>query len=135
MSLQLLDAALTNAFQASSPFLIDAERGALDITLVVSVAATVEWYFEYTDTNPNASTTTWYRELAESVAATGVVTMAEAVRQIVANGGGNLGIATHNVAATIDKRRVYARIQMRASVGTVTRARVIIEKALPVNSP
>lgn len=134
VAIQLLNAALTGSFQASQPFLIEAERGALDIALVVTVGATVEYYMEYTDGDPKAAATTWYRELAETVAATGVITNAIAVRQIVANGGGNMAPGTYNVAINIDRKRAYARLQMRASAGTVTSAIVSIERALAVNS-
>jgi hypothetical protein len=91
---------------------------------VVAVAAQVQLYIEVTDDDPTDPAARWRRELTQEIVSKGDVNMIEVVRTIVAYGGGNLAAGLHGETLQFERDAHYARLQVRASVGTVSRATI-----------
>lgn len=119
-------AALTSSFVASDPLLIVDGRISLDFELTVATDAAVEWYLEFTDQNPN--TGTWSREISEELQGNGAVTMAEVTRTFRSAGAASLILAAsgspYELDAQFRRDHKFARVQIRAASGSVTRAQI-----------
>ena len=126
--LQIFEAQLTAVNQASQPFLIPADKVVLDFDFDVTVLATVEWFLEFTGDDPNNAaqgTTVWAREVAEEDIGAGVVHMPIVIRDFSALAVGNLAAGTAQARdAQFVRTHKFCRVQIRASAGTVTRARI-----------
>ena len=114
--------ALGAGFAAGTPFFLyqDNTYVVLDFEAVVTVAASIEWFLEFTSGNPNDVGAEWYQETAQEDAGGGVVGMPKVLRTLQANGGGTLAAGTHRVSTQFVRKHLYARIQVRQSAGTVT---------------
>lgn len=101
-----------------------AERVAVDFTLVVTVPAKVDWFLEFTRQNPLAAGAPFFQEIAEEDIGGGVTHMPKVIRDFQENGGALLAAGTHRLTAQFVRAHDIARLQIRASVGTVTRATI-----------
>lgn len=103
------------AFTASRPAQIFSERVVLDFTLVIAAAAgRFEWYPEFTDGNPNAVTTPWFRETAEEDIGNGDVRMPLVIRRFSTNAGdAPLPIGTYYLDAQLVRSHAFYRVQCR----------------------
>ena len=124
MALTIFKGSLTTSFQASSPFTIVGENIVLDMAIVVAniavpgTAGRIEWYYEFATTDPNAATTTWYREVSEEDIGNGDVRMNEVVRRFAVNAAdAPLTEATHNLDMQFNRRHNFGRIQIRVAPG------------------
>lgn len=120
MSVQLYNAPLTSSYQATQPVLLVGESLVLDFTFTVTVAAKIAFYLEYTESDPFNANTVWSREVDEQDAGSGVVAMSQVVRTLQAAGGGNFGLGVSSVSVQLIRRHLYCRLQVQASVGTIT---------------
>jgi hypothetical protein len=126
MSFTLFVGPLTNVFRPSAPSAVRAEHIVLDFALAIAntvtppgTAASIEWYFEFVETDPNAAGALWAREVAEEDLGTGDVRMAEVVRRFAASGA-ETGLAPGSYRFNTQFKRVHAfyRFQIRTAVGS-----------------
>ena len=112
----------------------------LDFLFTILTAATgIVWYQEFTDGDPNATATTWYREVAEEDTGGGVVNIPVVVRRFRTNGAviTDLPAGTHALSAQFVRKHKYFRAQMAfvAGGGTVSSMQVFAEFGAVANSP
>lgn len=137
--IKLFEAQLTAVNQATPAFMITGDHCVLDFDFDVSVLATIEWFLEFTPDNPNVipqAQTTWHREVSEENAGGGVVSMPNVVRTFPAVAVGNRAANTAQARdAQFVRTHQFARIQIRASAGTVERARIRVPFGVSVSTP
>lgn len=109
----ILTAGLTGTFQPSQPFLIVNGLAVVDFSVLVDVAATVEWYFELTSTAPTSPAVEWFREVTEDSPGAGVIEMLPTVRRF-----SGLAPALHLLDVQAAKAHDFCRIQIRAASGS-----------------
>jgi hypothetical protein len=141
----IFNAALTNAFQASDPFTITGEAIVLDMLLSVAniavpgTAARIEWYFEFASDDPNATTTNWYREVAEEDIGNGDVRMSTVIRRFATNASdAPLPEATYRFDMQFARRHNFCRIQIRVLAGGADNCRATVLSVLgsqPLSAP
>jgi hypothetical protein len=102
------------------------------IVTVSSGPATVEWYLEFTNLNPNS--VEWFREVSEDNNGGGSVAMAKVVRTFQENGGAGLATGTHRIATPLTRPGPLARIQIRCSSGTAS-AQIVALNGFAANAP
>ena len=134
MGTQLFNAPLTSSFQPTQAILLAAENLTLDFFFTVTVNANVAWYLEFTEGDPTAASTLWARETAEEDPGGGVVAMPLVIRTLQQNGGGVLAPGTYGISAQLVRKHMYARAQIRASVGTITTMQVVAPFGVPTIS-
>lgn len=130
----LFDGPLTNAFQVSQPGAVRAEHIALDFTLDIAntgtppgTAASIEWYLEFTATDPNAAGATWAREVAEEDVGTGDVRMAVVVRRFAATlAETSLPPGTYKLSTQFKRIHAFYRVQIRTAVGSADTCTAIV---------
>lgn len=141
----IFNAALTNAFQASDPFIMTGEAIVLDTLLTVAniavpgTAARIEWYFEFGSDDPNATTTSWYREVAEEDIGNGDVRMSTVVRRFAINAAdAPLPEGTYRFDTQFNRRHNFCRVQIRVLAGGADNCRAMILSVLgsaPLSAP
>jgi hypothetical protein len=125
MSLQLFNGALTNAFQPSSPSAVRNDTIVVDFALAIAnvvtppgTAASIEWYFEFTELDPNAAGATWAREVAEEDVGQGDVRMSFVVRRFAAQAAEtDLPPGTYRVSTQFKRAHAFYRVQIRVAAG------------------
>jgi hypothetical protein len=129
MAFQILNATLTDAFQASNPVEMVGHNISLDFSIVVAndggaVPSQVQWYLEFCSTDPNAAVTVWFRETSEEDIGNGNVRMNKVVRRFAEYGAdADLAVGTHRLSAQFERKHNFYRVQIRkttASVSTTT---------------
>ena len=118
--------------------MVGAANISLDFLFEIITAATgVLWFLEYTDADPNVAATQWFREVAEEDTGGGAVDMPVVERRFRANGGADLGVATHGLSVQFVRKHEYYRVQVAiaAAGGAVTRMRVFAQFGAAANSP
>lgn len=91
----------------------------------------ITWYLEFTDGNPNDSSTEWFREVDEQDAGAGVVTMAEVTREFIDNAGnaaGGLSAGTFRFSCQFVRQAQFVRLQ------AVSNAAVVVTVSAPFGS-
>ena len=124
--MRIFDNALGAVFVPSQPFLLSAQRAVLDFTYLAAAAAVIEWYLEFTSTDPNDAATVWFREVAEENAGGGAVSMPNVVRTFPAVTAASAGkdcefVRTHH----------FCRVQLRLA----GKLFVDVPFGAPANSP
>jgi hypothetical protein len=116
----------TGSFTASAPFALtagndpgDPNFAVLDFHLDLSAPTKLEWYLEFTFDDPTDPAARWAKEIAEEDTAGGTVNMPIVLRAICANGGGNLPAGLTKVSAQLERKHTYARVQLRATSGSL----------------
>lgn len=130
----LFNSPLTAAFQASQPGAVRAEHIVLDFTLSIAntvtppgTAASVEWYLEFTETDPNAAGTVWAREVAEEDIGTGDVRMAVVVRRFATTlAETGLPPGTYKLSTQFKRIHAFYRVQIRTAVGSADTCTAIV---------
>ena len=125
MALRLFNGALTNAFQPSIPIEVQGDCVVLDFLLSIAntitppaTGASIEWYPEFTWTDPNAVGTQWYRETAEEDIGNGDVRMALSVRRFSTQGADTpLPPGTHACDVQLKREHAFVRVQIRVAAG------------------
>ncbi len=125
--LTLFDAVPGSGFAPTQPFQVSADRVILNWTAVVTVAAGIQWYLEFTDENPIDPNTVWNREVAEEDVGSGVTHMPLVVRdfQNFSNGLG-LPVGTTGISTNFVRQANFIRAQIKLASGTVTRLKVTV---------
>jgi hypothetical protein len=138
MAFSIFNGALTNTYQPTNPVDMAGEHIVLDWALTIAnlltpagTAATVQFYFEYASTDPNAATTVWYRETTEEDIGNGDVRMNKAVRRF-SEQGADLPLAegSHQVDMQFNRKHNYFRLQVRTAVGSADNCRAQIWSVL-----
>lgn len=113
------DVTLTGGFTASRPLMIEGERVTLQwlIEMGVDPGTELEWYLEFTDSDPNGNTTNWFREVDEQDVGDGTVTMAAVVRTFNDTGGGGLPALLAKYSCQFVRQAQFVRIQARVVGG------------------
>lgn len=111
---------LGSAYAVGDPVYIENNLISLACTAVVTVAATIQWYIEFSDNPFETPTPLWFRELSEEVTTGGVVVNALAIRSFAANGGGTLGAGTHLMSVQLTRVAPFYRISARVSAGAAS---------------
>ena len=134
MSVQLFNSNLTNAFQPTQPILMVGDTLTLDFTFTVTggVGTSVAWYLEFSS---DPAATLWAREIAEEDAGAGVVAMPLVIRTLQTNGAGTFAAGTYAVSAQLLRKHLYARLQIRAPVGTISNMSIVAPFGLSVVTP
>jgi hypothetical protein len=125
MALQLFSGPLTNAFQPSLPSMVRGDRLVLDFRLTVAntlsppgTAAVIQWYPEFTWTDPNAASSLWFRETTEENLGAGDVRMSQSVRRFSANANQtNLPPGTYLQDVQFKREHAFFRIQLAVAAG------------------
>jgi len=125
MALVIFNAPLTNAFQASSPSAVRGDTVVVDFALTVAntisppgTAASIEWYFEFVDSDPNAAGAPWAREVAEEDLGQGDVRMSAVVRRFAANAAAaNLAPGTYRYSTQFKRVHAFYHLQIRVAAG------------------
>ena len=125
MALVLFNGPLTNAFAASSPSAVRGDTVVVDFALSIvntitppGTAASIEWYFEFVDSDPNAAGAPWAREVAEEDLGRGDVRMSAVVRRFAANAAEtNLPPGTYRYSTQFKRVHAFYRVQLRVAVG------------------
>lgn len=122
VSVQLFNGTLTPSFQPTKPLLLADGTVALAFLVVVTggIAASVDFYLEYTDGDPNAAATQWFREVDEQDVGLGVISMSQTIRTFQLNDGGNLPAGMYGFSPQFKRLAQFVRVQIRASAGTAT---------------
>ncbi len=134
MPLRLFDGPLTNAFQATPPTEVKGRRIVLDFLLTIAntvtpplTGASIEWYPEFTWTDPNAAGTQWYRETAEEDIGNGDVRMPASVRRFSVQGAdGVLPEGIHARDVQLEREHAFVRLQIRVAPGGADTCRATV---------
>jgi hypothetical protein len=145
MSISLFNGPLTNAFQPTQGFLLAGDSVVLDMTAIIASvppAATlgrIEFFLEYTTQDPNAASTSWFREVAEEDIGNGDVRMAKVVRRFSEQGSDvPLAVGTHRLNMQFSRKEGFARLQVRVVAGganACTLSVAAVFGALPLSAP
>jgi hypothetical protein len=120
VQIEIFNSVLAAAVAPGEPFVITGERVTLHMEIIVTVAATVKWYPEYTGEDPRAVGSRWFRETAEETLVGGIVNMPQALRTLQPNGGGTLAAGTHRFVVPFQRADQFCRIQMQITAGAAT---------------
>lgn len=120
----LFQGPVTNVYQPSQPTEVVGGKLVLDFTLVIANIAvpgtrgTVAWYLEYTDGDPHAAATAWYRETSEELMGEGDVKHPAVVRRFT-DTGADQGLAegTHRRDIQLRREHAFYRIQICVLAG------------------
>jgi hypothetical protein len=120
VSITIFNRTLTGSFVASQSIVVVNNAVSLNFTLTVTNGpATIEWYLELGSDEATPTNSEWFRELAEEDPGNGAVALPIVVRTFAANGGGGLADGTYRLDAELVRRAKMARVQIRATAGTV----------------
>jgi hypothetical protein len=124
----IFDAALTGAFQASTPVVVSNDVVIFDFAITIAVGTVrVQWYLEFASDNPFSASTIWYREVSEEDIGNGDVRMPAAIRRFSTFGAdADLGVGTHYFDVQLKRVHDFCRIKI---LGNGAYAKVIA----PVN--
>lgn len=125
MALQLFNGVLTNAFQPSIPSAVRGDSVVVDFALsIVNTAtppgtgASIEWYFEFTEIDPNSPAATWAREVAEEDVGQGDVRMSAVVRRFANTlAENNLPPGAYRFSTQFKRVHAFYRLQLRVAAG------------------
>ena len=130
----LFNGPLTNAFVPSAPTAVKSEGLVFDFEVEIvntltppGTAAVIEWYPEFTSTDPNAAGSVWFRESTEEVLGAGVVRMSPTVRFFTANANEvNLPPGVHRQDVQLKRIHAFVRIQLRVAAGGADTCRATV---------
>lgn len=126
MGTQIFNKVLTTSFVASSPIIISAGRFSIDFLITVAGgAATVVFFLEFAEDDPNAAATKWFAEVAEEDAGAGVVSMPKVLRTFADNAGTTLAVGTHKLSVQFTRQHQFARFSMKESTGGAVATTVV----------
>ena len=133
MALVIFNGALTTTFQPTIPSQVKGEKIALDFVVTVANTLTpagthaeVQWYPEFTDLDPNAAASQWYRESSEENQGNGNILMVQTIRQFAEYGSVDLSEGTFTFDTQFRRVHAFFRLQVRITTTSADTCSAVI---------